>query len=133
MVRNSLLAVAVGLEMGISLPEAAQGLARASLTAGRLQQKVVRGIYFMDDTYNANPDSMVAALDTIRQIPGAGRRIAVLGQMGESARTRKQGTGKWDMPLRGMSMRLSLLERMSGRWRKPPGKADSQKLMKQER
>jgi UDP-N-acetylmuramoyl-tripeptide--D-alanyl-D-alanine ligase len=41
----------------------------------------VRGIYILDDSYNANPDSMVAALQTLGQMPG--RRIAVLGQMNE--------------------------------------------------
>jgi UDP-N-acetylmuramoyl-tripeptide--D-alanyl-D-alanine ligase len=42
---------------------------------------MVRGICVLDDSYNANPDSMVAALETLGQMPG--RRIAVLGQMNE--------------------------------------------------
>jgi UDP-N-acetylmuramyl pentapeptide synthase len=37
----------------------------------------------LDDTYNANPDSMDAALNTLAALPVAGRRIAVLGRMGE--------------------------------------------------
>jgi UDP-N-acetylmuramoyl-tripeptide--D-alanyl-D-alanine ligase len=37
----------------------------------------------LDDTYNANPDSMEAALQTLGALPVAGRRIAVLGKMGE--------------------------------------------------
>ena len=37
----------------------------------------------IDDTYNANPDSMVAALETLSSLPGEGCKIAVLGMMGE--------------------------------------------------
>jgi UDP-N-acetylmuramyl pentapeptide synthase len=40
-------------------------------------------VTFLDDTYNANPDSMEAALSTLRLMPSSGRRIAVLGKMGE--------------------------------------------------
>jgi len=83
MVRNSLLAVAAGIELGISPEDAASGLPQTRLAGGRLQHRVIRGISFLDDTYNANPDSMVAALSTLRALPGSGRRIAVLGVMGE--------------------------------------------------
>jgi UDP-N-acetylmuramoyl-tripeptide--D-alanyl-D-alanine ligase len=48
-----------------------------------LVRKSVRGIEFLDDTYNANPDSMVAALNVLKSLPCSGRRIAVLGRMGE--------------------------------------------------
>jgi UDP-N-acetylmuramoyl-tripeptide--D-alanyl-D-alanine ligase len=81
MVGNAMLAVAVGLEYGITLEECLEGLRRAKLTKGRLERKTVRGICILDDSYNANPDSMVAALETLGQMPG--RRIAVLGQMNE--------------------------------------------------
>lgn len=37
----------------------------------------------VDDTYNANPESMKAALETVAQFPCSGRRVAVLGRMGE--------------------------------------------------
>jgi UDP-N-acetylmuramoyl-tripeptide--D-alanyl-D-alanine ligase len=83
MVRNALLAVGVGHSFGMSLEEAAAGLANLQLTKGRLEQKVVRGIQLLDDTYNANPDSMKAALLTLSQMSTNGRRIAVLGRMGE--------------------------------------------------
>jgi UDP-N-acetylmuramoyl-tripeptide--D-alanyl-D-alanine ligase len=43
----------------------------------------VHGWRFLDDTYNANPDSMVAALETLAMIRVDGARIAVLGKMGE--------------------------------------------------
>jgi UDP-N-acetylmuramoyl-tripeptide--D-alanyl-D-alanine ligase len=83
MVRNSLLACAAGLALGLTLEECARGLRDPQLTAGRLTQKTVGGIHILDDTYNANPDSMSAAVVTLARMPGAGRRIAVLGFMGE--------------------------------------------------
>jgi UDP-N-acetylmuramoyl-tripeptide--D-alanyl-D-alanine ligase len=83
MVRNALLAVAAGLEFGLSLEECLAGLETAHLTGGRLEPKLIRGIHFLDDTYNANPDSMEAALRTLATMPAEGRRIAVLGRMGE--------------------------------------------------
>ena len=83
MVRNALLAIAAGIIFGLTPAECAAGLARVHLTKGRLEQKNIRGILVIDDTYNANPDSMVAALRTLAQMPASGRRIAVLGRMGE--------------------------------------------------
>jgi UDP-N-acetylmuramoyl-tripeptide--D-alanyl-D-alanine ligase len=83
MVRNALLAVAAGIEFGISPEDAVSALPQTRLTGGRLEHRIIRGISFLDDTYNANPDSMEAALATLRALPGPGRRIAVLGKMGE--------------------------------------------------
>ncbi len=83
MVRNALLAIAAGMEFGLSLDECLSGLENARLTGARLEQKLIRGIRFLDDTYNANPDSMEAALKTLAALPASGRRIAVLGRMGE--------------------------------------------------
>jgi UDP-N-acetylmuramoyl-tripeptide--D-alanyl-D-alanine ligase len=83
MAANALLAVAAGLECGLTLGECAAGLAQARLTKGRLEPKTARGLRFLDDTYNANPDSMVAALETLAAIRIEGDRIAVLGKMGE--------------------------------------------------
>jgi UDP-N-acetylmuramoyl-tripeptide--D-alanyl-D-alanine ligase len=83
MVRNALLAIAAGMEFGLSLDECISGLENARLTGARLEQKLIRGVRFLDDTYNANPDSMEAALKTLAALPASGRRIAVLGRMGE--------------------------------------------------
>jgi len=82
-VSNALLAVAAGLACHIPPASCARGLASASPAAGRLERREIRGILFLDDTYNANPDSMAAALDVLGHLPAVGRKIAVLGPMGE--------------------------------------------------
>jgi UDP-N-acetylmuramoyl-tripeptide--D-alanyl-D-alanine ligase len=89
MVKNAMLAVAVGLEYGLPLEACIEGLSRAKLTKGRLERKTVRGISILDDSYNANPESMVAALETLGQMPG--RKIAVLGQMNELGAESERG------------------------------------------
>jgi UDP-N-acetylmuramoyl-tripeptide--D-alanyl-D-alanine ligase len=91
MVRNALLACAAGISLGLSLGECATGLRALKLTAGRLTQKTIGGIRILDDTYNANPDSMGAALVTLARMPVAGRRIAVLGGMGELGKESERG------------------------------------------
>lgn len=83
MVQNAMLAVAAGRAFGLSLEDCAAGLASAPLTKARLQIKEINGIQFIDDSYNANPDSMRAALRTLVELDADGRRIAVLGQMNE--------------------------------------------------
>lgn len=83
MIENALLALAAGACFGIPLADGARGLAQSCLTHGRLEQKTLGGIHFLDDSYNANPDSMRAALRTLAVLPVTGRRIAVLGRMGE--------------------------------------------------
>jgi UDP-N-acetylmuramoyl-tripeptide--D-alanyl-D-alanine ligase len=83
MVRNALLAVGAGSQLGLSLRECASGLAATKLSARRLACLDIRGVTILDDSYNANPDSMEAALHALRGLPGGGRRFAVLGRMGE--------------------------------------------------
>src|SRR5207237_97682 len=83
MVQNAMLAVAAGRVFGLSLEECAAGLAGAPLTKARLQIKEIHGVRFIDDSYNANPDSMKAALSTLMELDTDGKRIAVLGEMGE--------------------------------------------------
>lgn len=83
MVSNSLLAAAAGWKLGCTLAEIAEGLSASSLTHGRLGCKQVDGYTVVDDTYNANPESMKAALETVAALRGPKRHIAVLGKMGE--------------------------------------------------
>jgi UDP-N-acetylmuramoyl-tripeptide--D-alanyl-D-alanine ligase len=83
MVQNALLAVAAGRAFGLSLEECAAGLVAAPLTKARSQIKDIGGVQFLDDSYNANPDSMKAALRTLVELDADGKRIAVLGEMRE--------------------------------------------------
>ena len=91
MVQNAMLAVAAGRAFGLSLEECAAGLASTPLTKARLQIKEINGIQFIDDSYNANPDSMKAALRTLVELDADGRRVAVLGQMNELGEESERG------------------------------------------
>jgi UDP-N-acetylmuramoyl-tripeptide--D-alanyl-D-alanine ligase len=91
MVQNALLAVAAGRAFGLSLEEAAAGLVSAPLTKARLQIKEINGVQFLDDSYNANPDSMKAALQTLIELDSDGKRIAVLGEMRELGKETQRG------------------------------------------
>ena len=91
MVQNALLAVAAGRAFGLSIEESAAGLAAAPLTKARLQIKEIGGVHFLDDSYNANPDSMKAALRTLVELDTEGKRIAVLGEMRELGRESERG------------------------------------------
>ena len=82
MARNALAAAAVGHAAGASLTAIVEGLAAFRPVRGRLQASVTSaGVTVIDDTYNANPDSMRAAIDVLATRP-APRWIA-LGDMGE--------------------------------------------------
>ena len=82
-VTNSLLALAVGCELGLRPDEVRAGLAACPTPKSRLAVTRHRGICIIDDTYNANADSMIAGLRTLQQLPCEGRRIAIVGDMAE--------------------------------------------------
>ena len=83
MVSNSLLAAAAGWKLGCILEQIAAGLGSIALTKGRLACRQEHGFTIVDDTYNANPESMRAALRTVAELRGHTRHLAVLGKMGE--------------------------------------------------
>jgi UDP-N-acetylmuramoyl-tripeptide--D-alanyl-D-alanine ligase len=84
-VRNSLAAVACALAAGVPLAAVAQGMEAFEPVKGRSRAMCVklggRSIMLIDDTYNANPDSVRAAIDVLAELPGP--RLLVLGDMGE--------------------------------------------------
>ena len=81
-VANACAAAALALHAGLTLPEIAAGLARFANIKGRLQRKAgIRNSLIIDDSYNANPDSMKAAIDVLAALPAP--RIFVMGDMGE--------------------------------------------------
>lgn len=82
-VENALLALALGSRLGLSRDELSAGLRACRPAAHRLELAAAGGVRILDDSYNANADSMRAALLTLRDLDCAGRRIAVLGDMGE--------------------------------------------------
>jgi UDP-N-acetylmuramoyl-tripeptide--D-alanyl-D-alanine ligase len=82
-VTNALFAVATATELGLEPDFIRQGLWECAPPKMRMQLSTVNGIRVLDDSYNANADSVVAALQTLVALPCSGRRIAVLGDMAE--------------------------------------------------
>jgi UDP-N-acetylmuramoyl-tripeptide--D-alanyl-D-alanine ligase len=82
-VTNALFAVAVGGELGLGRAEIQRGLAECQPPKMRLQLWEAGGVRVLDDCYNANADSVIAALETLCALPLQGRRVAVLGDMNE--------------------------------------------------
>ena len=80
--RNALAAIASSIAAGVPLDVAVRALAGFSPVAGRMQHKKLSdGTLLIDDTYNANPDSVRVAIDVLARM--AGTRVLVLGDMGE--------------------------------------------------
>ena len=84
-VRNALAALACALAAGVPLATAVQGLAAFEPVAGRSRAFELpvgaRRVTVIDDTYNANPDSVRALIDVLAELPAP--RLLVLGDMGE--------------------------------------------------
>ena len=84
-VMNALAAAAVGIAVGMELSQIVEALASLTqVSKWRMEVHNLPGdITIINDAYNANPESMAAALDTLRKIPGRARTWAVLGMMHE--------------------------------------------------
>lgn len=81
-VRNALAATACSLAVGVPLSVIVCGLSSFHAVGGRMQpHRLPDGVVLIDDTYNANPDSVRAAIDVLASLPAP--RVLVLGDMGE--------------------------------------------------
>lgn len=84
-VKNALAAAACALAAGVPLDAVAQGLDAFRPVNGRSQAETLnwhgRAVTLVNDTYNANPDSMIAAVDVLAELPAP--RWLLLGDMGE--------------------------------------------------
>ena len=82
-VSNACIAYAVAERYGVTHEQAVAALKGFSLPGARWRKTEKWGVTFIDDSYNANPDSMIAALDAFVATPCDGKRVAVLGDMFE--------------------------------------------------
>nr|WP_294841313.1 UDP-N-acetylmuramoyl-tripeptide--D-alanyl-D-alanine ligase [uncultured Methylotenera sp.] len=81
-ISNALAAAAAAYALGVALTDIGRGLESFSGVYGRLERKAgINSAVVIDDTYNANPDSMKAAIKVLAKL--AGKKILVLGDMGE--------------------------------------------------
>ena len=79
---NAALAVATAVAVGVDFATAVAGLAQVRHAHGRLERRRRRdGLLVLDDTYNANPDSMEAGLDTLKAVSHGRPTVAVFGEM----------------------------------------------------
>ena len=82
-VSNALAAAAVGSTFRVSAKKISGALGKFSSTSKRMEIIHRNGIIILNDTYNANPDSVIVALETLRAIQTSGKKIVVLGDMRE--------------------------------------------------
>lgn len=82
-INNAMAAVAVGIKFGIKPEIIGQTLSYFKPSNQRMEQKQIKNLVLINDCYNANPDSMMAGLQTLHQIQSEGRKIAILGDMYE--------------------------------------------------
>jgi UDP-N-acetylmuramoyl-tripeptide--D-alanyl-D-alanine ligase len=80
--QNALAALASVHAAGLDVSALAKELGRVGIMTGRGVEQTARGVTVIDDSFNGNPASMVAALDSLKARPvKSGRRIAILGDM----------------------------------------------------
>jgi len=96
-VLNALAGAAAGTALGLALPQIVEGLERARPLKGRCVWRRAGAVRILDDTYNANPAAVQAALAVLARARGAGRILVALGDMlelGETAEAAHRDVGR---------------------------------------
>ena len=110
---NVLAATAAAVGMGIDLTHISPGIESVRQFAGRLELKTgPRGSLIIDDTYNANPESMRAALEVLVEVAGGGRMFMAISDMlelGSASREAHEGLGE-SVTAAGLTMLLTMGE-----------------------
>lgn len=81
--KNLFAAIVISLKLGLSKKEILNGLQKIKPVKQRLNTKIFKYVLLVDDTYNANPQSMRAAFEAVKMISLYPKRIAILGDMFE--------------------------------------------------
>jgi UDP-N-acetylmuramoyl-tripeptide--D-alanyl-D-alanine ligase len=88
--KNFLAAAAAALELGLTPEEIISGAAKLTSVDKRLNVKILEKLILINDTYNANPESMKAAFEFMNAFKGKRRKVAVLGDMFELGKKSRQ-------------------------------------------
>ena len=94
---NAILAVAAGIQCGVTLKDAARGLRSLSATSRRLVIEQVGAYKLIDDSYNSSPDSIAAGVDVLKHVTGQ-RKVAILAdvlELGEQSEELHRLAGKF--------------------------------------
>lgn len=82
-IRNAAYAITCGKHFGMSRDAIQRGLARVKLTSMRMEKQMFGEAHLINDAYNASPTSMIAAIETVKELDGFKRKVVILGDMYE--------------------------------------------------